>query len=444
MILSGPFYATLLRLALPLIIVEVVSVSYNIVDAYWLGIWGGTTFTVPRLTRPTYMLFEAVFTGLSAANLAMMSQYVGARKYGEAARTFHQYLTVSLSLGIVFTSCYLALNEYLIRYVVQAPKEVIEHVLSYSNMISFDILLNGVTTAFTTAFHSIGETKVPAIAGVSSSLLNFFLDPILITGVGPVTGLGPAGAAIATVISRSFKLTILAVIFMRRFRNIGLRLSRRLERSWIEVSTKAGVPMFLRHALNSLGVMVQYAIVNFFGVVATASYTIGFLFMDMAEAFVRGSTTPIAVMVGQNLGARNSSRAKSIAIRSSALLGGFTAIASTFLLLYRRDLAGFFTNDPLILSESMRFLELFLPTLPFLSLFFVGLSVGRGSGRTVIPTFITLVRMWGLRIVCAYVSSLSLGMGTYGLWVSISLSNLIGGIASILWIAIGNWSKPVV
>ncbi|MEM2288311.1 MAG: hypothetical protein QW503_04400, partial [Sulfolobales archaeon] len=94
--------------------------------------------------------------------------------------------------------------------------------------------------------------------------------------------------------------------------------------------------------------------------------------------------------------------------------------------------------------ESMYFLSMFLPTLPFLTLLFIGVAVGRGSGSTVVPLVITLVRMWGMRITLAYTLSTVLGMGTSGLWIAISLSNVIAGIASLVWIALGKWRKPIV
>lgn len=64
----------------------------------------------------------------------------------------------------------------------------------------------------------------------------------------------------------------------------------------------------MRQVTNSVGVMVQHFIVNSFGVIAVHAYTIGFLFVDIAKTVAWGFTTPIAVMVGQNLDARNLDR----------------------------------------------------------------------------------------------------------------------------------------
>lgn len=444
MIVYGSFYRTLLTLALPMVVFEAVNVSYNLVDAYWLGFWGGATFAVPRLARPTYMLFEAVFMGLGAANLAMMSQYIGARRYEEAARTFSRFLTANLVLGILLTLVYAEVNDFLVRHVVRAPPELVGPTLAYANVIALDIFIYGFDNAFTNAFQSIGNTRMPAAAGIASASLNFVLDPVLIVGLWGVPGMGPAGAAMATVISRLTKVLVLSYSFTREFPEVGVRLTKSFSRLWLEKVVTVGGPMYLRQALNSVGVMFQHSIVNYFGVVATQSYTIGFLFMDVAEAVVRGSTTPIAVMVGQNLGARNLRRAREIGVRSYATLGSITAAVTSVLFLIRERLVTVFTSDPAVIGESMRFLTVFLPTLPFLTILFVGVAVGRGSGSTVVPLAITLARMWGMRITLAYLLSITLGMGTGGLWLAISLSNLVAGIASAIWITVGRWCRPIV
>lgn len=444
MIVYGSFYRTLLKLALPMIIFEVVNVSYNLVDAYWLGFWGGATFTVPRLVRPTYMFFEAVFMGLGAANLALMSQYIGGRRYEEAAKTFSRFLTVNIFLGLILTLTYSRINDLLIRYVIRAPPEVIGPTISYANIIALDIFLYSLDSTFTNAFQSVGNTKIPATAGIVSSLLNFVLDPILIIGLVGLPSMGPAGAATATVISRLAKVLTLVYTFTRKFPEIGIRLTRDFDILWLKKVIAVGGPMFLRQATNSVGVMVQHSIVNSFGVVATQAYTIGFLFMDIAEAVVRGSTTPIAVMVGQNLGAGNLDRAREIGIKSSLTMGSITAAVSLVLFLAREELARVFTSDPVALEESMKFLGVFLPTLPFLTLLFIGVAIGRGSGSTLTPLIITLVRMWGMRIFLAYLLSMVVGMGTNGVWISISLGNVVAGIASVLWVAMGRWCRPIV
>jgi Na+-driven multidrug efflux pump len=85
-----------------------------------------------------------------------------------------------------------------------------------------------------------------------------------------------------------------------------------------------------------------------------------------------------------------------------------------------------------------------LPTLPFFGLFAVALSIGRGSGHTLFPTTLGILRLWGFRITLGYILAFTFGLGSLGIWLAIAISNLIGGLIAILWITYGNWAKAVI
>ncbi|MEM4915086.1 MAG: MATE family efflux transporter, partial [Thermosphaera sp.] len=93
-----------------------------------------------------------------------------------------------------------------------------------------------------------------------------------------------------------------------------------------------------------------------------------------------------------------------------------------------------------VYEEAQRFVALFLPSLPFFTLFFIGMSVGRGAGKTLTPTIIGMVRLWGIRLALGYFLSFTMGLGTMGIWISMAISNYLSGIAMYLWVHNGSWA----
>jgi Na+-driven multidrug efflux pump len=72
-IVNGPVVRTLLRLGLPLVVVQLVNVSYNIADAFWLSMYSDVSMAVLRQVRPLIMFFNTFLMALSTANIALLS-----------------------------------------------------------------------------------------------------------------------------------------------------------------------------------------------------------------------------------------------------------------------------------------------------------------------------------------------------------------------------------
>ena len=118
---GGAIIRTALWLGLPLMIVQLVQVSYNVADAFWLSRYSDLAMAVPRQVWPSIMFFSAFSMALSSANLALISQYVGAREFGAAGRIASKYFTASLALGVFFGVTFVMLRPVIFTYVIRTP-----------------------------------------------------------------------------------------------------------------------------------------------------------------------------------------------------------------------------------------------------------------------------------------------------------------------------------
>lgn len=443
-IVNGPIIKTLLWLGFPLMLVQLVNVSYNVADAFWLSRYSNVAMAVPRQVWPPFMFFSAFNMAISTANMALLSQYVGARRYEEASNVASKFLTVTLMTSFAFGLTYFSLRYPLFRHVIRVPPEIFDDVMSYSGIISVDLMFSGLSITYSTILQSVGDTRTPAIVGGFSALLNIVLDPFLILGIPPFPRMGVAGAALATLLSRLSSVVVLIYLTKRKFPDLRILPTRNVDRLWMLRNIRIGGPVFLFHASNSLAFMFQNALINSFGVIVAAAFAIGFIIMDIADAVMWGLTMPVAIMIGQNLGAGNTGRSREIAYKSLLTIASLTALGALVVFLVRNQLISAFTSNVAILDEALRFLETFVFSLPFFAMFFVGLSVGRGSGHTTAPTVLGVIRLWGIRIGLGYFLAYTIGLQSYGVWLAMTLSNLVGGIGSIAWIRFGGWAKPII
>ncbi|MCS7111082.1 MAG: MATE family efflux transporter [Ignisphaera sp.] len=446
-ILHGSLYRVLIWLGLPIVLVQLVNISYNLADAFWLSQYSTVTLAVPRQVWPTFMLFQALAMALSAANQTLISQYVGAKMYNEAARVIRQYLTVSTSFGAILGISYYLLRPLVFSSITTVPQEIYNDVLSYSAIITVDLTASYFGLCFTTILQSIGDTKSPAVVNGVSALINIVLDPFMILGIGPFPRMGVVGAAIATVIARISGGAILVHIVLKRFSFLRIAFTSAIDAFWVKSMIRIGLPILLMNVLNSTAFMFQLRLINLFGIVASTAWGIGFTTIDLADAVMWGLTQATAIVIGQCLGAQSTDRAKLTAKASNTIVGLSLTVGGAVTYLIRGAIISLFlSNDnPLSMSiyiETERFLTWALGTLPFFGLFFVGMSVGRGSGHTLYPTVIGIVRLWIIRIGLGYL--LSLYIGSSGVWMAFGLSNIFSGIASLIWVNRGGWAKPVI
>lgn len=443
-IIRGPIVRTIMRLGAPPLLNQMIIIAYNTADAYWLSRYSDILIAVPRQVWPIYMLFNAFAMALTAASLSIVSQLVGGKMYEEASRSASRFFTASFLLGALLCAILLSTKELIFMKLLATPPEILGEVIKYSTVIAFDIFLGYTSMIFTVLLQGIGETRKPAIINSAAVGLNMLLDPLLVLGLGPFPRLGVVGAAITDVIGKTISTLLLVYVTRRDYPSLAVTFSRDMDFEWAALVTNIGLPVLALGLTNSLAFITQQRMVNELGIIVATSFAIGFIIMDIVDGALFGLTSAVSIMVGQSLGAMDLKRARRIAYKGCLLVFLLVALGVAIIYPIKEILIRVFTEDARTFFETNLFLMTLLPTLPFFGLFMVAMSVGRGSGHTVIPTIIGVSRLWLLRITLGYILAFVLNMGSWGVWLAIAVSNIVGGIAAIFWIRYGDWAKPVI
>lgn len=442
-IVNGPIMRTFFKLGVPPLITRLIEVSYNVLDAFWLSMYSDLAVAVPRQVWPVIFLFSAPMNALSAVGMSVISQYVGMKDYRKASISASRLLTSSLLMGSLFFLLLFSLRGYIFSEIISTPEEIYEWVMDYSAVISLTLLLQYISLSYQTILQAVGDTRRPAVINAVAISINTVLDPLLILGIPPFPRTGVLGAALTDLLGAAINAFALRGL-IRRYRDMEVGLTWDLSGEWINLSLRIGLPILSMGLMNSLAFIAQLRLVNALGVLVVAAYSIGFVVADIVDAALFGLTGASAIMIGQNLGANRAERAREISLKASLTVFSLIALGVLMVFPLRVSLADAFTDDEAILAEADAFLVYLIPTLPFFGLFMVGMSAGRGSGRTLVPTLIGIFRLWIVRIGLGYLMAFPMGMGSRGMWLSISLSNLLAGLLSLIWLARGRWNVPIV
>ncbi|MCS7096671.1 MAG: MATE family efflux transporter [Nitrososphaerota archaeon] len=443
-IVNGPIIRTILWLGAPPLINQLVVVAYNLADTYWLSIYSEVAVAVPRQMWPVLVLFHAFINALTAACLSIISQYVGSKAYSKASLEASRFFSASILLGAAASTVLLAFREVIFGLVMSTPHEIFDLVMAYSGVIVFDTFFNYVALTYTTLLQSFGDTKRPALVNMVAVGVNIILDPFLVLGIGPFPRLGVVGAAFTDVLGKFLSIIGQAYILRRNYPELKVTFTRNINFEWARLVMRIGLPILALGLTNGFAFIIQLRLVNMLGIIAAAAFSIGFVIMDTVDAALWGLGGAPAIMIGQNLGAGKNKRAREIALKATALIFAIVTLVVFATYPFNRDIADIFANDPEILNEAELFLDILLPTLPFFGIFINAVSAGRGSGHTMFPTALGMVRLWILRLALGYLMAFPLQIGSLGIWLAIALSNIAGGAVALIWIRYGKWTKPIV
>jgi len=161
-ILTGNVIRVLFKLGSPLMLVNIVMLLYNLADAYWLSRYSEYLLSVPRQAWPVLMLLNAFIMAYSAANMAIISQYVGARVYDKASRTVSNLFTLNIAYGLAAYTLLTLLSPLIFTAVVRTPPEILSNTVLYARIMAFEILLASIAFTLSTFMQSIGDTRTPA------------------------------------------------------------------------------------------------------------------------------------------------------------------------------------------------------------------------------------------------------------------------------------------
>ena len=443
-IVEGSIINTMIWLAWPILVANLVNISYNLVDAFWLGKIGKEAFGAPTVSWPFIMLMYSIGFGYSGAGISLISQYYGAGDYDMAEKSASQFIAYSMYMAFILGALGFTISPYFL-YLMGVPPDIYDLAVQYTRTIFLGLPIVLLGYAYVTISNGIGDTRTPTILNIVSSTVNIFLDPIMIFGLFGLPALGVIGAAIATIISRSIVSIAGGYLLFKGYLGIRIRPKYfRLERWWLEKIFSIGTPLAIQRSSNSLGFTIMMSIVSRFGSVVVAAYGVAIRIIDVLTAITAALQRSTSIMIGQNIGAEKYDRSWSIAKISLISIFIMLSIGSVIIYFARTILVSVFISEPEVVFEGSRMIGIFTWSIPFFGLFFIIGAIATGSGHTRFFAIISIIRLWALRIGLSILFALILGCGSIGIYVAMTLSNIIAGILSIAWVMTKKWLEKVI
>ncbi len=404
------FYRAVCALMLPIVIQAAVGNFVGLLDDLMIGQIGTAPMSGVAIVGQLIQVFFICVLGATAAPNIFSAQFYGARDGDGVRSAFRFKLAEVLLLTVLALAVLGGFGTRLIRLYLTdggADAEVaLRCAREYLGVMLWGLPPLGLKLAYTGTLRSVGETRMPMIAGVAAVLTNLLGNYVWIFGHFGAPALGVRGAALATVISRCVELIIVAGYAHRHIDRFpflrGAYRSLRVPSALARPMAIKTAPLLGNEALWALGTAMQMQSYSLRGYSVIAALNIAGaisnLFTVVAMAF--GEAT--SIVVGQQLGAGELERGKQTAWKLAVFSAACCAVIGGVQFALSGAIPQLYNTEPQVralATQCIRILALCMPAVSFANCCYYAL---RSGGRMGVTFLYDCGVMWALTVPLAY------------------------------------------
>jgi putative MATE family efflux protein len=437
---EGSISLNLFRLAIPIIISNMLQTAYQVVDTFWVGRLSAQAVAAVSFCFPVSFLLIALGGGLPIAGTVLTAQYTGRGDDDAMNHVAAQTVLMVFAVSIVLAGFGYTIARPIMRLMGAAPG-VLPDAVRFFQIAVLGFIFVFMFFAYQALMRGRGVVYPPMFIVFITVLINFVLDPLLIFGWGPLPRMGVAGSAMATLCTQALAATIGLTLMVRGRHGIRLKWhDLRPDFALMRRIFRIGFPSSIEQSTQALGMTVITMLVAGFGTFAVAAYGIGVRVMSCALIPALGLSVATSALVGQNIGANQLHRAERTNLVSGS--AAFTILTLAGILTFHgaAAIARFFIPEggPAV-EQGAIFIRTIAPAFGFIGLQQVLTGSLRGAGDTVAPMVLAMISLWMVRFPVAYILSAHTGLHVRGIWFAFPVSSVTSATMAGCWFLWGGW-----
>jgi len=435
-LLEGPIGATLLRLAMPNVVVMVVQAMIGLIETYFVAKLGVDALAAMALVFPPYMLLVMVSAGaMGGGILSAIARALGA---GDAART-NALVWHAMGITLLFSAVTTAVAWLWAPqlYALMGGRGAsLRDAILYSNIIFGAAVPLWLFNSMAAMIRATGNTFLPAAVITVGALVLIPVSPLLIFGIGPFPALGIAGGAVAVAVYYVIGGGVFAY-YLWSGRGV-LKPSlvpARLRWQPMKEILRVGVASSVISLSTNVTAVVATGLAGVVGPAAVAGYGTGVRLEYLLVPLVFGLGQPVGAMVGTAIGAGRRDRAIRVAWIGAAIAAGLTEAIGLAAASFPTAWLTLFGGETQMIDVGADYLRI---VGPFYGFFGAGLALyfaAQGAGKLGWPMTAAVTRV--LISAGGGVLAVRATHGVTALFVVLGLALLAFGLMNIAAVASG-------
>lgn len=301
-----PVHKLITSLAIPTIISMLVTAIYNIADTFFVAKLGTSASGAVGIVFSLMAIIQAIGFTLGMGSGSLISRLLGAKKNEKANEMASTGFFTAIIFGVLL-ALFGIINLDALMKALGSSDSILPLAKSYAKYILIAAPVMCASFVLNNILRSEGKARFAMVGIASGSIINIFLDPILIFKFD----MGISGAAIATMVSQMISFLILLSSVLRGVTISKLNIKYMSKKfSTYCLIIKTGLPSFTRQGLASISTVLLNLCAVGYGDAAVAALSIfSKIFMFIFSAVI-GFGQGFQPVVGYNYGAEKYDRVR--------------------------------------------------------------------------------------------------------------------------------------
>lgn len=401
---------------------------YSLADSAIVGRYvGAGALAAVGASSPVHFLFFSFCAGLSSGGGIVVSQYFGAKDEPHIRKAIANAAFLVLSVACIMGLAGTLTSAAILRF-LRTPDNIMADAMIYMRVLCAGVPAVGFYNYSSSMLRALGDSKTPLIFLILSSALNIALDLFFIR----VLGLGVFGAALATVIAQALSgiLCILYAVLRNPYFHISGAELRPDPAVMLKI-TRLGSTLAFQYSLIAVSTMALQSVVNSFGSVVVASFTVTSRIEQVVHQPFNSLGTAMSTYSGQNYGAGEKDRLLLGFKKGMQIMAVYALLLVPVMYLAGRAVSGLFTGDPEVIALAGSGLRLTSLFYLFLGSIYVIRGMLNGIGDALFAFINGIVEVIGRMTIPLLLTSVPL-LGAKGIWISAGLVWALSAAACFL------------
>ena len=431
---NGTITSNIIGAALPMLVAQILSLLYNIVDRIYIaripGV-GTTALGAVGLCFPIIVIITAFSNLFGSGGTPLFSISRGTKDNDTAQKIMNTSFTMLCICAIlIMTVGLLFANPILTLF--GASREALVYAIPYLMIYLIGTLPSMIATGMNPFINAQGYSTIGMLSVAIGAVANIILDPIFIF----VLNLGIRGAAIATILSQFISAAFVLYFLHNKseFRVQFLPVEQWKE-SWklAKDITSLGTAGFIMQLTNSLVSICANNVLSITGGdIYISVMTIISSIRQLVETPVYAMNEGTSPIISYNYGARRPRHIKRAALEMGLGVFLYTGIIWSAILIIPEFFIRIFTSDAELIHNAVPALKIYFAAFIFMDLQNIGQTIFKSLNKRKQAIFFSLLRKVFIVVPLTYLLPYAMNMGTKGVFLAEPVSNVIGGSACFL------------